>query len=110
WRKVRDEPVLSPGPEDYDGRLIALDYIIKHGGRYYAYYHGIGAGPDGQEWGPWCSAVAVSTDLVCWEKYPKNPIVIANSPILVDDGDVDRLYCMHPVVRVYFPRGSQTAE
>ena len=104
WRNVQDEPVLSPGPEDYDGRLIALDYIIRHEGRYYAYYHGIGAGPDGQEWGPWCSAVAVSEDLVCWEKYPKNPIVIANSPILVDDGDVYRLYCMHPEVRVYFPR------
>jgi hypothetical protein len=103
WTNVQDEPVLSPGPEDYDGRLIALDYIIKHKGRYYAYYHGIGPGLEGQEWGPWCASVAVSWDLVCWKKYPKNPIVIANSPILVDDGTVYRFYCMHPEVRLYFP-------
>jgi hypothetical protein len=105
WTNVQDEPVLSPGPADYDGKLIALDYIVKYEGRYYAYYHGIGAGPEGQEWGPWCANVAVSTDLVSWEKYPKNPIVVANSPILVHDGSVWRLYCMHPEVRVYFPKG-----
>lgn len=105
WTNVQDEPVLSPGPEDYDGKLIALDYIVKYEGRYYAYYHGIGAGPEGQEWGQWCSNVAVSTDLVNWRKYPKNPIVVANSPILVYDGAVWRLCCMHPEVRVYFPKG-----
>ncbi|MHC4911727.1 MAG: glycoside hydrolase family protein [Planctomycetota bacterium] len=104
WRNVQDEPVLSPGPEDYDGRLIALDYIIKHEGRYYAYYHGIGRGTEGQEWGPWCSSVAASADLLSWMKYPQNPILIDNSPILVDDGGVYRLYCMHPEVRVYLPR------
>jgi hypothetical protein len=108
WRNVRDAPVLSPGPEDYDGRLIALDHIIRHEGRYYAYYHGIGPGKGGQEWGPWSSSVAVSADLVSWRKYPQNPIVIANSPILIDDGRVYRLYCMHPEVRLYFPRGYGT--
>src|SRR5690242_13045845 len=37
---VQDEPVMSPGPEQYDKDLIAVNQIIKHTGRYYAYYHG----------------------------------------------------------------------
>ncbi|MHC4388618.1 MAG: glycoside hydrolase family protein [Planctomycetota bacterium] len=110
WRNVQDEPVLSPGPEAYDGRLIALDYMIRHEGKYYAYYHGIGPGTGGQEWGPWSSSVAVSTDLVSWRKYPQNPIVIANSPILVENGRVYRLYCMHPEVRLYFPQGYRAGQ
>ena len=104
WTNVQDKPVLSPGPEIYDGKLIAMDYVVKYENRYYAYYHGIGPGPKGERWGPWCVGVAISDDLLHWHKYPKNPIVIANSPILVYDGWRCRLYCMHPEVRVFFPR------
>jgi sugar lactone lactonase YvrE len=103
WTNVQDEPVLSTGPEAYDSKLIALDQVIKYKDRYYAYYHGIGPGVGGQQWGNWTASVAVSTDLVHWKKYPKNPIVVANSPILVHDGCQYRLYTMHPEVRVYFP-------
>jgi hypothetical protein len=105
WTNVQDEPVLPLGPQAYDGKLIALDYVMKYKGKYYAYYHAIGPGENGQPWGNWTSSVAVSTDLVHWKKYPKNPIVVANSPILVHDGHQYRLYTMHPEVRVYFPRG-----
>jgi len=51
-------------------------------------------------------AVAVSTDLVRWKKYPKNPIVSGDksSGSLVHDGERYRLYTTHPDVRVYFPR------
>ncbi len=107
WTNIQDEPVLSPGPQAYDGKLIALDHIIKYKDRYYAYYHGIGPGDNGQEWGSWSASVAVSTDLIHWKKYPNNPIVTANSPILVHDGRQYRLYTMHPDVRVYFPKDSQ---
>ena len=107
WTNIQDEPVLSRGPQSYDSKLLALDYIIKYKDKYYAYYHGIGPGDNGQQWGNWTVSVAVSTDLVNWEKYPKNPIIISNSPILVHDGRQYRLYTMHPEVNVYFPRESR---
>ncbi len=40
WTNVQDEPVMKPGPGDYDKDMIALNQIVKHKGRYYAYYHG----------------------------------------------------------------------
>jgi hypothetical protein len=102
--------VLPRGPKSYDSKLLALDYVVKYKGRYYAYYHGIGPGPGNQQWGNWTTCMAVSTDLVHWKKHPNNPIIIGNSPILVRNGCQYRLYTMHPDVRVYFPRGSVAEE
>ncbi len=105
WTNVRDEPVLTPGPGRYDRKLIALNQIIKHKGRYYAYYHGTAA-----ERKPslWSTNVAMSTDLIRWKKYPGNPLlpIEANksSGILVHDGTQFRLYTMHDEVHVHFPR------
>ncbi|MHC4570851.1 MAG: SMP-30/gluconolactonase/LRE family protein [Planctomycetota bacterium] len=110
WTNVQDEPVLPRGPKSYDSKLLALDYVVKYKGRYYAYYHGIGPGPGNQQWGNWTTCMAVSTDLVHWKKHPNNPIIIGNSPILVRNGCQYRLYTMHPDVRVYFPRGSVAEE
>jgi beta-1,2-mannobiose phosphorylase / 1,2-beta-oligomannan phosphorylase len=105
WKNVRDEPVLTPGRGEYDRDLIALNQVIKHKGRYYAYYHGSAkAGPDK---GRWSTAVATSTDLIHWEKYPGNPLqpVAENksSGIVVPDGDRFRLYTMHPAVNLHVP-------
>jgi hypothetical protein len=105
WTNVRDEPVLKPGPGAYDRDLIALNQIIKHKGRYYAYYHGCASrGPQARLWS---TAVATSTDLIHWEKYPGNPLqpVAENksSGIVVRDGDRFRLYTMHPAVYVHMP-------
>ncbi|MBI1914650.1 MAG: glycosylase [Planctomycetes bacterium] len=105
WRNVRDEPVLSPGPADYDKDLVALNQILKHKGRYYAWYHGSAkAGPKAKLWS---TAVATSTDLVHWEKYPGNPLrpVRENksSGIVVHDGEKFRLYTMHPAVYLHVP-------
>ncbi|OQB37531.1 MAG: Glycosyl hydrolases family 43 [Candidatus Hydrogenedentes bacterium ADurb.Bin179] len=102
WTNVQDTPVLECGPDAYDKAMIALDQIVKYEGRYYAYYHGLVPHTDPDEW---TSAVAVSDDLVHWEKYPGNPIVRGDksSPVLVQDGKGYRLYTMHPSVFVYGP-------
>ncbi len=107
WTNVQDDPVIEIGPGAYDAKGVALNQIIKYHGRYYGYYHGT---PD-EDWASWNSNVAVSDDLIHWEKYDKNPIVETDSntnnyssPILVQDGGQYRLYTMHDKVRLYFPR------
>jgi hypothetical protein len=105
WKNVQDEPVLSPGPGEYDRDLIALNQIIRHKGRYYAYYHGSSrTGPNAKLWS---TAVATSADLIHWEKYPGNPLLPTalnrSSGIIVPDGDGYRLYTMHPEVYLYLP-------
>lgn len=103
WTNVRDEPVMRPGPESYDDNMIAFNQVIKHKGRYYASYHG-----SGDESSPktWSSNLAVSDDLLHWEKYEHNPLLGDNqsSNLFVDDGTGIRLYSMHEAVRVYLPK------
>ena len=101
WRNVRDEPVLTPGPEAYDHDRLALNQIIKRDGVYYAFYHANAHKP----WKDWTTNIARSRDLIHWEKYPGNPIVEHNcsSAILVQTPNGDRLYTMHPDVKVFEP-------
>jgi predicted GH43/DUF377 family glycosyl hydrolase len=105
WKHVQDEPVLSPGPGEYDKDLIALNQIIKHKGRYYAYYHG--SAKTGPKAKMWSTNVATSTDLIHWEKYSGNPLQPIeqnkSSGILVHDGEKFRLYTMHPAVYLHVP-------
>jgi len=107
WTNVTDEPVLARGPEAYDRYAVAVDQIIRHQGRYYAYYHASAL----KGWGEWSTCLAVSEDLVHWKKYPGNPVVPVNpamkgasSGMVVHDGRQFRLYTTHPDVRVYFPK------
>lgn len=107
FTNVQDEPVLRPGPEKCDQRLIALNQIIKYKGRYYACYHG---SPGQSKPVVWSSNLAVSTDLIHWKKFPGNPLrpLMENrsSNLLIDDGKQFRLYTMHEAVWVYFPATS----
>lgn len=100
WKNVQDEPVISMGPEKYDQHAVAMNQIIKYKGKYYAYYHASGVKP----WRDWTTNVAMSTDMIHWEKYTNNPIISGNksSGILVNDGSEFRLYTMHPDVNLYF--------
>lgn len=102
WTNIQDEPVFKPGPEEYDKYGIAVNQIIKHKGKYYAYYHATAS----EDWHEWTSCVAISEDLIHWTKYQGNPILRENksSPILVHDGDQYRLYTMHDKVQVHFPK------
>jgi beta-1,2-mannobiose phosphorylase / 1,2-beta-oligomannan phosphorylase len=105
FTNVRDEPVLAAGPEPSDVHGVAFDQIVRHAGRYYAYYH---ASPD-PERRTWQTCIASSGDLVHWEKYAGNPILPVDpahpkrsSATLVFDGERHRLYTTHPDVRVRF--------
>jgi hypothetical protein len=103
WTNVKDDPVIAMGPEPYDQAAVAVNQIVKRDGYYYAFYHANGERP----WKDWTTCVARSSDLVHWEKYPRNPIIRNNcsSAILVRTPQgQDRLYTMHPDVKVFLPR------
>lgn len=101
WTNVQDEPVIKMGPEPYDQYAVALNQVIKYNGKYYGYYHASAY----EDWREWSICVAVSDDLIHWEKYEHNPIIGENnsSGILVNDGKRYRLYTMHPDVKLFFP-------
>lgn len=105
FTNVSDEPVLACGPEPYDRHGVAFDQVVKHRGRYYAYYH---ASPAADR-SSWQTCLATSRDLVHWEKYGGNPVLPVDpehpkrsSATLVHDGTRHRLYTTHPDVRVRF--------
>lgn len=100
WTNLSDEPVLKMGPEPYDRFAVAVDQVIKRDGVYYAFYHANAHQP----WKDWTTCVARSHDLIHWEKYPGNPILKDHNPssaMMIETPDGDRLYSMHPEVRVY---------
>ncbi len=102
WTHIQDEPVLSCGPEKYDQFAVAMNTIVKYQDRYYAYYHASAF----KDWREWSTNIAVSSDLIHWKKYAKNPIIgdDTSSGIVVNDGAGLRLYTMHPEVRLFFPK------
>lgn len=75
WQLVQEEPVLTPGPDKYDQALIAVDQVIRYGGKFYAIYHGTDRHVPPQVW---TTSIAVSEDAVHWTKYAGNPIVPSN--------------------------------
>ncbi|PWJ55268.1 glycosyl hydrolase family 43 [Dyadobacter jejuensis] len=101
WTNVQDTPVLDAGPEAYDAFAVAMNKIIQYKGYYYAYYHASAF----EDWHEWTTNIAVSKDLIHWEKYAGNPILGNNmsSGFPLFDGQQYRFYTMHPDVRVYFP-------
>ena len=105
WTNVQDEPVLKMGPELYDLFAVAMNQVIKYKGLYYGYYHASAF----KDWHEWSTNVAVSKDLIHWQKYPNNPIMGNNqsSGIVVNDGNAFRLYTMHRRINLFLPPSSQ---
>ena len=105
FTNVQDEPVIQPGPADYDYNQIALNQILRHRGRYYAVLHGARKSEDPAKPSVWSTGLAMSTDLIHWKKYPGNPIRPTSenksSGLLIYDGDRFRLYTMHNEVNVH---------
>jgi hypothetical protein len=111
WTNVSDEPVLRPGPGDYDAARIALNQVFKYQGRYYASYHGT---DDRDTPSLWTSNLAVSDDLRTWTKYPGNPLfpkqANRSSGVFVPVGErAFRLYTMHSKVEAFLPEARPTA-
>jgi len=102
WTNVQDQPVIKKGPDTYDYGAVAANQVVKYKDRYYIYYHASSNRMNSST--TWSSNVAMSTDLIHWVKYRKNPIVEGNhsSPIIVFDGQY-KLYTMHPQVFLYNP-------
>lgn len=104
FTNVQDEPVLKPGPDEYDAEMIALNQIVKLGDTYYAMYHGTGTAEKPRVW---CTCVATSPDLIHWKKSSQNPLLPIeenkSSGILVHDGEKWRLYTMHDKVDLHVP-------
>jgi predicted GH43/DUF377 family glycosyl hydrolase len=103
WLHVQDEPIMKPGPDEPDHDLIALNQIIRHDGKFFAIYHGTkSTGPLARKWS---TCLATSSDLLHWQKYPKNPLLPTelnqSSGLLVPMPKGFRLYTMHPEVYVY---------
>lgn len=101
FTNVQDDPVLTIGPDLYDGMRVAMSQIVKYKGRYYAYYNGQGP------LGGWTTNVARSDDLVHWHKHQHNPLLPlqlgATSSLLIEAPEGFRLYAMDVQVRVFFP-------
>jgi predicted GH43/DUF377 family glycosyl hydrolase len=104
WTNVQDEPVIKMGPDAYDLFAVAMNQVIHYKGLYYGYYHASAF----KDWHEWSTNIAVSSDLIHWKKYEKNPIMGNNqsSGMVLKDGKGFRLYTMHRKVNLYFSEGA----
>ncbi|MCH2200780.1 MAG: glycosylase [Fuerstiella sp.] len=104
WTNVSDEPLIVPGPDDYDALMIAMNQIVQIGDRFCAVLHGTGSSKKPRQW---CTYFVESSDLRNWTKSARGPVLPIeenkSSGILVHDGKIWRLYTMHARVDVWFP-------
>lgn len=105
WTNVQDDPVIKMGPDLYDQFAVAMNQVIKYKGLYYGYYHASAY----KDWHEWSTNIAVSKDLIHWQKYSNNPILGNNqsSGILVIDGKQFRLYTMHRRINLFLSEITQ---
>ena len=105
WTNVSDKPLITPGPDKYDGLMIAMNQIVKLHDRYYAVMHGTGSPEKPRDW---CTYLAYSDDLKTWKKCKEGPVLPINdnvsSGVLVHDGSQFRLYTMHGHVDLHLPQ------
>lgn len=69
WRKYEGNPILPVGPKgSWDSRFASDPWVIPIAGKWHMFYYGFD-GVHAQD------GVAVSKDLIKWEKSPFNPIL-----------------------------------
>jgi beta-fructofuranosidase len=78
WRTLPD--ALTPDPEGPDAYGCWTGCVIRDGGRFHAFYTGIGA-PDGRRQ---TVCRAESDDLMSWRKDPGNPVLGPQLPFATD--------------------------
>lgn len=99
WTRVRDEPVLRPGPPGaWESDRVAGAHVFRHGEWLYAAYIGFANGFENSAIG-----IARSRDGVRWERHAGNPVVRRGAagefdsinvykPFVVVDGDEWRMW------------------
>ncbi len=104
WTNVADAPLILPGPDQFDARMIAMNQVLRIGDTYVAVLHGTGSPEKPRQW---CTYLATSRDLVHWTKDVRGPVrpISENksSGQLVHDGHQWRLYTMHDRVDLHLP-------
>lgn len=113
WQHVQDEPVLVPGPDEFDHDLIALNQVFEYDGWFYAVFHGTKRSGDPAIPNQWATGLARSRNLLQWTKHtePLRPIAEnKSSGLILRDGNRFRLYTMHKEVHVHFGPAIPAAE
>ncbi|MCD4824597.1 MAG: hypothetical protein K8S55_08310 [Phycisphaerae bacterium] len=85
------DPILKPSPTcEWESGGLYKSWIMEHDGTYYLFYNA----KNQTEW-PWLeqTGVAISTDLIHWERYEGNPILKVGA-----DGAFDDLFASDPCV------------
>lgn len=104
WTNVSDDPLIVPGPDDYDARMIAMNQVVKVEDHYYAVMHGTGTPQKPRQW---CTYLVQSPDLRTWSKLERGPLVPVegnkSSGLLVHTGAAWRLYTLHARMDVWIP-------
>lgn len=104
WTNVSDDPLIVPGPDHFDARMIAMNQIVQIGDRYIAIMHGTGTPQKPRKW---CTYFVESRDLLNWTKSARGPVLPIednkSSGVLVHDGTNWRLHTMHSQIDVWFP-------
>jgi len=85
FTEAQGEPVLSPGGVgEWDARSVTTPCVFSEDGAFYMLYAGDAEGLDD----PTGIGIAVSTDLLRWEKLVGNPIFVTGEPGRFDSASV----------------------
>jgi predicted GH43/DUF377 family glycosyl hydrolase len=102
WTNVSDDPVIVPGPAEFDRLMIAMNQIIQIDGKYVAVLHGTGTPEKPREW---CTYLAVSHDLKTWTKAENTLRPVSENKssglLISDEQNRWRLYTMHEKVSLH---------
>lgn len=87
WRRDSRNPILPPGPADFDATACMNPFVVRQGGEYFLFY--AGGGRDGSR--RICLATAPVDDLTSWTRC--GPLFPLGEP-----GAFDASWCVLPCV------------